>query len=78
LTLALNYSEIKKHIDIFISPFNIVLDILIAIFVYFLMSTLVKLLPDDLNTLKNILVIAFSFGLTFIINIFFTKKSETA
>jgi stage V sporulation protein B len=78
LTLALNYSEIKKHIDIFISPFNIVLDILIAIFVYFLMSTLVKLLPDDLNTLKNILVIAFSFGLTFIINMFFTKKSETA
>jgi stage V sporulation protein B len=76
LTLILNSIEIRKHIDLYISPFKLAVDILTAFLVYFLISTITKILPDSLNTIKNILVIVLGFGLMFIINSFFSKKSE--
>jgi stage V sporulation protein B len=76
LTLIINYMEIRKHIDLYISPFNILLDLLSSIFVFFFIYAVIKFLPDSLGIFKNILIILLSFCFTFITNLFFTKKSE--
>jgi stage V sporulation protein B len=76
LTLLLNFIEIRKHIELYISPLKIILDILIAFLVYFLLSTITKFIPDALHTQKNVLIIILGFGLTFIITSFFSKKLE--
>jgi stage V sporulation protein B len=75
LTLMLNMHEIKKYIEILISPINIFIDSLTAILIYYLISTISKIIPNTMFVTKNITVIVSGFLLMFLFSSFFKKRS---
>lgn len=56
--LALNIHEIRKLCYITFSPSNLFIDLLLSVFIYFILATLNSLLPSSAFILKNVAIIA--------------------
>ena len=54
--------EIKKHIELNLSLFNIIIFSLIGILIFLILNLANKYLLTDLFYFKNILIIIFTFG----------------
>ena len=62
LNLIINLHEIKKHIELNLSLFNIIIFSLIGILIFLILNLANKYLLTDLFYFKNILIIIFTFG----------------
>lgn len=74
ISIGLNLYEIKKYYELEFSLTNIIILALCTLFIYYVLKFLDNSLSEDLNTIKNIIIILWGFVL-FIISIFITKKS---
>ena len=63
LNLIINLHEIKKHIELNLSLFNIIIFILTGILVYLMLNLFTNRLLDGLFISKNIIVIVLTFGI---------------
>jgi stage V sporulation protein B len=77
LTLLLNLHEIRKHCQISIPFFRIIVDILVAFFVYFVLSIIMRYMPESSFVLKNVLIICIGFSLFFILVIAFNPAADS-
>jgi stage V sporulation protein B len=76
ITLIVNFAEIKKYCDIDFSPVKLIIDILVAVLVYFILSTANKLMPVSLSTFKNVSIILLGFSLFFFTHILIEKRTD--
>ena len=76
ITLILNLHEIKKHIGLMLSPYNIIVIFLVAILVYYFISIATKMIPDTLFVTKNIIILVLGFGLMFLITTIVRKRTS--
>lgn len=63
ISLIINLHEIKKHIDISLSPINIIIFSLIGLLSYLILRLLTNTILSDLFITKNIIIILLTFGL---------------
>lgn len=63
VSLIINFHEIKKHIDITISKFNIIFFSLLSLFIYLFLKVFSARLLDGLFISKNIIIIILTFGI---------------
>jgi stage V sporulation protein B len=75
LTLYINMIEVKKYIELHISPIEITIDILAACFTFFILSIFKNILPEETYILKNVIIIILGFFIMFAGASVFRKKS---
>jgi stage V sporulation protein B len=75
LTLFINMIEVKKYIDIHISPFEIILELLTACFTFFILSFFTKVIPEELYILKVVIIIILGFVIMFTGTSIFKRRS---
>lgn len=76
LTLILNINEIKKSCEISISLVHIIIDLLVGLLVYFVLSIIIKFMPDSAFIIKNIIIICLGFGLFFLLIVLLNPSPE--
>ena len=77
ITLILNIYEIKKSCEISFSFFRIVVDVLVGFFVYFVLSMIMRYMPDSAFILKNVAIIGIGFALFFTLEVIFNPIPES-
>jgi stage V sporulation protein B len=65
LTLILNIYEIRKSCEINISFIGIIIDLLVGLLVYFVLTIIMRFVPDSNFIIKNIIIIFLGFTLFF-------------
>ena len=63
ISLLINLHEVKKHIEVPISPINVIIFSLIGLLTYLLLRILCNNFLNDLFIIKNIVIIGLTFGL---------------
>ena len=63
LGLIINLHEVRKHIELNLSIYNIIIFSLIGILVYLILNLITTRLLNGLFLSKNIIIIAFTFGI---------------
>lgn len=76
LTLILNMHEIRKSCEINISLVHIIIDLLVGLLVYFVISIIIRFIPDTNFIIKNIIIIFLGFALYFTLVLMLSPSYE--
>jgi len=70
ITLIINMYEVKKHLDLTLSKYNIVIFLLLAIFIFIFLNILSKTILSNLFIIKNLIIILGTFAIFAILSFF--------